>query len=56
VGAVQQAKNALIRNQTRLLGVVMNKLQPRDQSVGFGYGYGYTAEEMAQPMTLSTDR
>ena len=41
VGAVQQAKNALIRNQTRLLGVVMNKLQDKDRDTGYGYGYGY---------------
>lgn len=41
LGLVQQAKNSLIRNQTRLLGVVMNKLQPRDQALGYGYGYGY---------------
>lgn len=40
---VQQAKNALIRNQTRLLGVVLNKMQPRDlaESAPSGYGYGY---------------
>jgi capsular exopolysaccharide synthesis family protein len=42
VGAVQRAKDALIRNQTRLLGVVMNKQQQRDADVGYyGYGYGY---------------
>jgi receptor protein-tyrosine kinase len=40
--AVQQAKNALTRNQTRLLGVVLNKVQPRDLAAsGYGYGYGY---------------
>ncbi len=39
---VQQAKNALIRNQTRLLGVVLNKVQSRDlASSSYGYGYGY---------------
>lgn len=42
VTAVQQAKNALIRNQTRLLGVILNKTQPRDLALsGYGYGYGY---------------
>jgi capsular exopolysaccharide synthesis family protein len=43
VTAVQQAKNALIRNQTRLLGVILNKVQPRDMrdsSYGYGIGYG----------------
>jgi len=43
VTAVQQAKNALIRNQTRLLGVILNKVQPRDlrdSSYGYGIGYG----------------
>ena len=36
--AVQQAKNALIRNQTRLLGVVLNKLPLNELAVGYGYG------------------
>jgi non-specific protein-tyrosine kinase len=38
ITAVQRAKDALTRNQTRLLGVVVNKLSP---SEGYGYGYGY---------------
>ena len=41
VAAVHRAKDALTRNQTRLLGVVMNKLQMRDAEPGYGYGYGY---------------
>jgi len=42
VGAVTRAKDALTRNQTRLLGVVMNKQQARDADAGYyGYGYGY---------------
>lgn len=42
ITAVEQAKSALTRNQTRLLGVVLNKVQPRDFSAsGTGYGYGY---------------
>lgn len=47
VPAIQRAKDALIRNQTRLLGVVVNKMQPRDADYGLGYGgfgYGTTAE------------
>jgi non-specific protein-tyrosine kinase len=41
ITAVLNAKDALTRNQTRLLGVVLNKVQPRDlgDSV-FGYGPG----------------
>jgi capsular exopolysaccharide synthesis family protein len=40
VGAVQQAKDALTRSQTRLLGVVVNKFQPKDARSDQGYGYG----------------
>jgi succinoglycan biosynthesis transport protein ExoP len=41
-GAVQRAKDALIRNQTRLLGVVLNsRSQDHDPALGYGYGYGY---------------
>jgi capsular exopolysaccharide synthesis family protein len=36
--SVQQAKNALTRNQTRLLGVVLNKLPQSELAVGYGYG------------------
>ena len=39
-GAVQKAKDLLIRNQTRLLGVVLNKFQARDADLSYGYGYG----------------
>ncbi len=49
ITAVQQAKDALTRNQTRLLGVVLNKLQHRDLAVdgyGYGYGYGYGSSPM----------
>lgn len=44
VPTVLKAKDALIRNQTRLLGVVLNKQQERDSLFGYGYGYGYGAE------------
>jgi capsular exopolysaccharide synthesis family protein len=40
IPSVQRAKDALIRNQTRLLGMVVNKLSPSD-GYGYGYGYGY---------------
>jgi capsular exopolysaccharide synthesis family protein len=39
ITAVQKAKDALTRNQTRLLGVVLNKVQPRDMDEP-SYGYG----------------
>lgn len=41
VPTVMQAKDALTRNQTRLLGVVLNKVQSRDLTTGIGYGYRY---------------
>jgi capsular exopolysaccharide synthesis family protein len=44
IPAVQQAKDALIRNQTRLLGLVLNKFVARDaagEAYGYGAGYGY---------------
>jgi capsular exopolysaccharide synthesis family protein len=41
IEAVHRAKDALIRNQTRMLGVVLNKVRARDGAEGYGYGYGY---------------
>lgn len=41
INAVLDAKDALTRNQTRLLGVVLNRFQERDNPYGVGYGYGY---------------
>ena len=38
---MNKAKDLLTRNQTRLLGVVLNKFQRRDAGASFGYGYGY---------------
>lgn len=38
IGAAQRAKDALIQNQTRLLGVIVNKV-PRDE-INYGYGHG----------------
>ncbi len=41
---VQRAKSALTQNQTRLLGVVLNKVQERDLAASsYSYGYGYPA-------------
>lgn len=41
IGALQQAKDALTRNQTRLFGVVMNARSPGlGPEYGYGYGYG----------------
>lgn len=39
ITSVQKAKDLLVQNQTRILGVVLNKLQPRDAAVHYGYGY-----------------
>jgi Mrp family chromosome partitioning ATPase len=43
ITAVQKAKDLLIRNRTRLLGVTLNKFEDRQPSHGFTYGsaYGY---------------
>jgi Mrp family chromosome partitioning ATPase len=39
-GAIARAKDALIRNQTRILGIVLNKQRERDTTYSYG-GYGY---------------
>jgi Mrp family chromosome partitioning ATPase len=41
--AARRAKDALTRNQTRLLGVVLNQFQAKyaDDASGAGYGYGH---------------
>jgi capsular exopolysaccharide synthesis family protein len=53
IAAIQHAKNALLQNQTRLVGIVVNKLQPRDgrseDGYGYGYGYGYGPLETEVP-------
>ncbi|MDP1821171.1 MAG: CpsD/CapB family tyrosine-protein kinase [Acidimicrobiales bacterium] len=41
VQMVNRAKAALIRNQTRILGVVLNQLRSSDDDGGYAYGYGY---------------
>jgi len=41
IEAVNKAKDLLTRNQTRLLGIVLNKFQRRDAAGNLGYGYGY---------------
>lgn len=37
---ITKTKDLLTRNQTRILGVVLNKLRQRDASYGDAYGYG----------------
>jgi capsular exopolysaccharide synthesis family protein len=52
IDAVIKAKDLLTRNQTRLLGVVLNKFENRDARATFGYGYGYgdrQADMMGEP-------
>ncbi len=44
---VQQAKNALIRNQTRLFGIVLNKVQASKGGHAYGHGYAYGSETPA---------
>jgi receptor protein-tyrosine kinase len=39
--AAKRAKDALTRNQTRLLGVVLNKFEPRYSSFAYGAAFGY---------------
>lgn len=47
--AVSKAKDLLIRNQTRLFGLVLNKFQERDATYGYGIGYGYGYAGSRQP-------
>jgi non-specific protein-tyrosine kinase len=44
ITSVTKAKDLLIRNQTRLLGIVLNKFQQRDAGLADGFGYGYGEE------------
>jgi tyrosine-protein kinase Etk/Wzc len=37
---ISKTKDLLIRNQTRVLGVVLNKMRQRDGNYGDAYGYG----------------
>jgi capsular exopolysaccharide synthesis family protein len=53
--AVQRAKNALTRNQTRILGVVLNRVRTRDAPfLGYAYGYGYGDREEEQEARAAT--
>jgi hypothetical protein len=48
---VRRAKDALTRNQCRILGLVINKYQEKDASdgtYGYGYGYGHVGEDRAR--------
>jgi capsular exopolysaccharide synthesis family protein len=40
IGAAQRAKDALIQNQTRLLGVIVNKVPKDELTYGYGSAYG----------------
>jgi succinoglycan biosynthesis transport protein ExoP len=53
--ALRQSKDLLIRNQTRLVGVILNKFQRRDASTyGYGYGYGYGSPTLVENANGST--
>jgi capsular exopolysaccharide synthesis family protein len=55
--ALLQAKDVLIRNQTRLLGVVMNKFHSRDAGASHRfYRYGYSGSAGANGAGDSADR
>ncbi len=55
VAAIEHAKDALIRNQTRLLGVVLNKFKLKD-SPDSGYGrYGYYGDGYGTPYGDDSD-
>jgi capsular exopolysaccharide synthesis family protein len=43
VQMVNRAKSALIRNQTRILGVVLNQQRASDDDAGYTFGYGGAA-------------
>lgn len=49
--AIHRAKDALTRNQTRILGLVLNRLRAQDAAYSYGYygyGYGETPEAVAE--------
>lgn len=46
---IAKTKDLLTRNQTRILGVVLNKQRHRDISYGDGYGYGVYTETEVKP-------
>ena len=59
IDAVNKAKDLLTRNQTRLLGVVLNKFEQRDSASTFGYGFGYgenPAQAMPEPVRAEAPR
>lgn len=41
VAEITKSKDLLTRNQTRILGMVLNKVRQRDGNYGDAYGYGY---------------
>jgi capsular exopolysaccharide synthesis family protein len=60
VADVSKSKDLLTRNQTRILGVVLNKLRGRDGGYGdaHGYDYGipYAGDEKALPLDAPVSR
>jgi protein-tyrosine kinase len=48
---INKTKDLLTRNQTRMLGVVLNKQRQRDGAYGDTYGYGSTYVDEVPPVT-----
>lgn len=49
--SVKQAMSRLRATQDKLLGVIVTKLDERNQSYAYGYGYGYGYSYKASPVT-----
>ena len=50
ITAALKAKEQLEKVGAEILGVVLNRVNPRDEDYGYGYGYGYYYETPKQPM------
>jgi capsular exopolysaccharide synthesis family protein len=53
VSDAARAKDALIRNHTRMLGVVLNRLGEGEAPYGYAYGYGYGYGADSEPVAVT---